>query len=346
MKRLPALFVAAFAIACLIGCSQEQSTVAPPADTPDEESLPAEPTSATSSAEVAEPDEKTEPDDTSTADSPMTPEQLEAAIKEKNPNFSGEIFTQMGPKGIAAVGINDPAIENISPLAGLPLYVLDLHDCHISDVSVLQGMKLGKIDLSNTGVSDISVLAGMPLQVGYFNKTRIKDSSPLAGAPLEQVDFSDAPLENVEGLKGAPMGTLYLVNTKVKSVEPLRGGNLQSIWLNNAPLEDCSPLASNPVVSVTLAGTKVSDISCFKGHPTLQRLHIAETEVTDLTPLQWMGGLTRLIFTPNRIKKGIEYARQMPSIREIGTAFGTPEDEGKMFPPNQFWQMYDEGKFN
>ena len=160
------------------------------------------------------------------------------------------------------------------------------------------------------------------------------------------VDFSDTPLENVEGLKGAPLTSLRLVNTKIKDIEPLRGGRLQSIWLNNAPLDDCSPLASNPLVSVTLAGTKVSDISCFKGHPTLQRLHIGETEVTDLTPLQTMGGLTRLIFTPNRIKTGIEYARQMPSIREIGTAFGTPEDEGKMFPPNVFWQMYDEGKFD
>ena len=160
------------------------------------------------------------------------------------------------------------------------------------------------------------------------------------------VDFSDTPLENVEGLKGAPMTSLYLVNTKVKDIEPLRGGRLQSVWLNNAPLEDCSPLASNPLVSVTLAGTKVSDISCFKGHPTLQRLHIGETEVTDLTPLQSMDGLTRLIFTPNRIKKGIEYARRMPSIQEIGTAFGTPEAEGKMFPPNVFWPMYDEGKFD
>ena len=57
-------------------------------------------------------------------------------------------------------------------------------------------------------------------------------------------------------------------------------------------------------------------------------------------------GLTRLIFTPSRIKKGIDYAREMPSIREIGTAFGTPGDEGKMHPPHIFWQMYDEGKFD
>lgn len=342
MKRLPSLLAVLLASAFLMGCSAEKSTSEAPV-TPDTGSQLSEPAETPPSTEPAE---EVAPESTVPTDSPVTPEQLEAAIKEKNPKFTGEVLTQMGPKGIAAVGINDPAIEDISPLAGLPLYVVDLHDCHISDLSALEGMKLGRVDLSNTGVSDISVLAGMPLETAYLNKTRVTDSSPLAGAPLMDVDFSDTPLENVDGLKGAPMTSLYLVNTKVKSVEPLRGGRLQSVWLNNAPLDDCSPLASNPLVSVTLAGTKVSDISCFKGHPTLQRLHIAETAVTDLTPLQSMNGLTRLIFTPNRIKTGIEYARRMPSIQEIDTAFGTPGDDNKMFPPNVFWQMYDEGKFD
>ncbi len=341
MKRfLP--FVALLVVAFLTGCSSEEPVSETPA-VPEADSQPAEPAEPASSAEPTE-DAGLETEEP--AEGPVTPEQLEAALKAKNPNFKGEVFTQMGPQGIAAVGINDPAIEDISPLAGLPLFVLDLHDCHISDLTALKGMKLGKIDLSNTGVSDISALAGMPLDMAYLNKTRIKDSSPLAGAPLADVDFSDAPLENVDGFKGAPLTSLRLVNTKIKSIEPLRGGRLQSVWLNNAPLEDCSPLASNPVVSVTLAGTNVNDISCFKGHLWLQRLHIGETAVTDLTPLQEIGGLTRLIFTPNRIKTGIEFARAMPSIREIGTAFGTPEDEGKMFPPNVFWQMYDEGKFD
>lgn len=342
MKRLQFAFLILLAAPFLPGCSPENSSTESLAvvDTdsqPAESSQPA-PSLETSAETVSRPAES--------GAIPITPEQLKAALKEKNPEFDGEVFTQMGPKGIAVVAINDPALEDISPLVGLPLYTLDLHDSHVTDVKPLEGMQLRRIDLSNTGVSDVSVLAGMPLELAFFNKSRVKAAPALAGASLEIVDFSDSPLEDINGLQGTTIGELYLVNTRVKDIESLRNGRVQSIWLNNAPVEDCSPLASNPVVSVTLAGTKVSDISCFKGHPTLQRLHIAETEVTDLTPLQWMNGLARLIFTPNRIKKGIDYARRLPSIREIGTAFGAPEDEGKMFSPDIFWQMYDEGKFN
>ena len=158
MKRLPSLLAVLLTSAFLMGCSPEESTSEAPV-APDTESQPAEAAEATPSPEPAQ---EAAPEPAEPADGPVAPEQLEAAIKEKNPKFTGEVLTQMGPKGIAAVGINDPAIEDISPLAGLPLYVVDLHDCHISDLSALEGMKLGRVDLSNTGVSDISALAECP----------------------------------------------------------------------------------------------------------------------------------------------------------------------------------------
>ncbi len=336
MKRF--VFVVPLLVAAwLAGCS--------PSDTPDARNAAPQPDVADEVEPSPQPAEDNASEKVASADGPVTPDQVQAALKEKNPKFTGTTDTQLGQQGIAVVVLNDPAIEDISPLAGLPLYALDLHDCHIDSIDSLEGMRLARIDLSNTAVSDLSILSGMPLEHAYFNKSRVTVAPILSAVPVQIADFSDTPLTNLDGLKGATIGELYLVNTKVKDLGPLSEARVRSIWLNNAPVEDCSPLAENPVVSVTLAGTKVSDISCFKGHPTLQRLHIAETEVTDLTPLQWMGGLTRLIFTPNRIKTGIEYARRMPSIQEIGTAFGTPGDEGKMFPPDVFWQMYDEGKF-
>ncbi len=342
MKRFVFAFLVLCSAALLTSCSSEKPKP-DAAETPETRSSQVDADEAVTSADSGTVSAAKRAE---SAGEPVTPEQLQAALREKNPEFRGEVLTKMGPKGIAELGINDPKLEDISPLAGLPLYTLDLHDSHVTDIRPLAGMQLGRIDLSNTGVSDISVLSGMPLELALFNKSRVKAVPSLAGTSLEVMDFSDTPLEDIGGLRGATIGELYLVNTKVRDLEPLRNGRLQAIWLNNAPVADCSPLASNPVITVTLAGTKVSDIRCFKGHPTLQRLHIAETEVTDLAPLEWMDGLTRLIFTPNRVKTGIEYARQMSSIREIGTAFGMPGDEGKTFSPDVFWQMYDEGKFN
>jgi Leucine-rich repeat (LRR) protein len=276
----------------------------------------------------------------------QTPAQLEEAIGKANPGFTGKISVEMGEGGIAALSISDPAIEDIRPLAGLPLSKLDLHGCHVSDIRALEGMPLVVLDLSNTGISDIRVLKGMPLAMVYLENTRVADISALAGAPLIELYLSQTPVADISPLKGSPLATLNLVDTQVEDLRPLAGGRLQSVWLNNTPVKDCAPLASNPVVSVTLADTKVSDISPFKGHPTLQRLHIAGSEVTDLAPLQWMDGLTRLIFTPGRIKTGLPQARKMRSIRQIGTSFGRPGEPEEMYPPEVFWAMYDAGRFN
>ena len=49
--------------------------------------------------------------------------------------------------------------------------------------------------------------------------------------------------------------------------------------------------------------------------------------------------LKRLIFTPRKITKGIEHARNMKSIEEIGTQF---ENRG---PPSPFWKLYDAGEY-
>ena len=234
----------------------------------------------------------------------MTQEQLEAAIKAKNPGFAGEVSVGSDGPRIVAVEIHDPAVEDISPLAGL---------------------KLQAVDFSGTRVRDIQALAGMPLVAAYFSETGVEDLGPLKGAPLQE---------------------LNLLRTKVSDLGPLEGAPIRMLWLNDTPVEDILPLRTMPLESLTLAGTKVSDLNPLKGHP-LQRLHIARSEVTDLTPLQWMR-LARLVFTPGRIKKGIEHARNMASLREIGTAFGEAEwgIADNLMPPAAFWEQYDAGRFD
>jgi hypothetical protein len=109
------------------------------------------------------------------------------------------------------------------------------------------------------------------------------------------------------------------------------------LWLTDCPVRDISPLRKTPLVSLTVENTKVDDISPLAEHP-IQRLHIGGAEVTDLTPVGQMR-LTRLIFTPGKIKKGIDVVRSM-QIRELGTNF-----DNRM-PPSVFWEMYDEGKLD
>jgi len=257
---------------------------------------------------------------------PITTEQeLVGALKEKNPEFGGQIHVQTDGRNIGLVALGDPAIEDISPLSGLPLQVLELAGCRVQDISPLEGMSLRVLGLEETGVRDISVLKGMPLMELSLSHTKVKDLSPLAGAPIEN---------------------LYLVDTRVTDLSPLSGmQHLSSLWLNDTPVSDITPLKTVPLVSLTLAGTKVSDLSPLKGLP-LRRLHIARSEVTDLAPLEWLA-LDRLVFTPSKIEKGIEHARNMTSLVEIGTSFGE-EAEGRqtdVVPAAMFWEQYDAGKF-
>jgi len=230
-------------------------------------------------------------------------EELEAALKAKNPRFAGPVGVGYDEQGVFCVEINDPGVEDISPLARLPL----------------KGMPRVNIFLEQTGVKDISVLEGLPLWSLYLTNTPVSDLSPLRGLKTK-------------------MKELNAIGSKVTDLSPLEGLDVEMIWLSECPISDISPLQNVRVVSLTLADTKVSDLSSLKGHPTLERLHIARTAVTDLSPLQWMD-LTRLVFTPNRIKTGIEHARAMTSLTEIGIDFD------QRLPPAQFWPQYDAGQF-
>ncbi len=318
MKRLALLLSTAFVAAWLSGCgsdSELEPTGNPPADEPSKRAeAPEEP------ADVAQ-----APQDlpkASTRATITTEQQLIAALKEKNANFSGQLATRMEDGRIIAAQINDPAIEDIGPMAGLPLMMLDLTGCHITNIDALKGMSLMVLYMGETGVSDLGPLNGMPLRELHVNQTPLEDLTPLKGAQaLQNLNISDSRVKDLEPLEGMPQ--------------------LKMLWMTGCPVSDLSPLAKvRSLVSLTAAKTKVADLGPLKGHP-LKRLHIAGSAVTDLTPVQWMR-LTRLIFTPSRIEKGIEFARESETITEIGVEFS--EDHPPM-KPAVFWERYDAGAF-
>jgi Leucine-rich repeat (LRR) protein len=128
-----------------------------------------------------------------------------------------------------------------------------------------------------------------------------------------------------------PLEELMLVKTKVLSVQPLRDTPVQMLWLNNTAVSDISALAGTPLVSITLEGTDVSDLTPLAECKSLKRLHIGNTPVADLSPLKGLE-LQRLIFNPANITKGMDVARAMSTLQEIGTTLN-----GRMSPA-EFWR--------
>jgi len=241
------------------------------------------------------------------------PGTLHQRLKAKNPGYNGR--AQFGK----------------DPVLGL---VGDFNGSRISDFSPLAGIPFGTLDLRGQGITSIEPLKGMSLKLLGIEDTRVADLTPLTGMKLEKLYLNNTPVTDLKPLEGMPLNELMLAGSKVKDLKPLRGTPLQALWLNNTLVRDISPLAGCPLISLTLEGTPVADLKPLAKMTTLKRLHIAKTGVSDLTPLKSLK-LQRLIFTPENIRKGMDVARNMKTLTEVGTTLET------RMPPEQFWSRYD-----
>jgi hypothetical protein len=243
----------------------------------------------------------------------QNPELVEKRLRATNPDYRGGAHLTVDPE-LGLVGeIAVRTVRDLSGLRGIPFGALDLRGLLVTDLEPLRGMPLKALGLESTRVRSLEPLRGMALEKLYLNDTAVSDLSPLAGMPLRE---------------------LMLVRTRVEDLAPLRDAPLEFLWVNETQVRELSSIAACPLVSLTLEGSRVSDLSPLSGHETLERLHIGNTPVTDLTTLAGLQ-LVRLIFTPERIMSGLDVARQMASLQEIGTTL-----DGRM-PPAQFWQECD-----
>jgi len=251
-------------------------------------------------------------------DGGMTVSELQRELKKKNPGYSGQGKFRKAGGEIRLADLSFSGVTDISPLKGLPLERLDLRGLEISDISPLEGMPLRELFLEQTKVTDLSPLKGAPLRVLYLNDTPVKDISPLADCPLVQLNLTGTQVADISPVRSLPLGTLWIGKTKVTDLSPLADKHLESLDVQDTAVADLSPLA---------------DMT------TLRRLNIVGSQVTDLTPLAKLN-LTRLLFTPSRIKKGLEIVRAMQSLRELDVEFREP----RRLSPAEFWKRYEAGE--
>ena len=297
--------IAGLLVVSLAGCGGE-------ADQPNAERTPA--TSA------PQPEQQAPSATAARSGSALTPEVLQERLKEKNPDYNGQGQFEFQNGRITAAVLRNTGVRDLSPLSGLQLKGLDLYGNPVSDLSPLEGMPLEVLYLEDTPVEDISALQGMPLKVLYLSKTDVRNLTPL---------------ETISSLQ-----RLNLLGAPVTDLSPLENVPLRMLWLNDTPVSDVSSLASAPLVSLTLEGSQVQDLRPVGKMDQLKRLHIANTPVTDLTPLKGLQ-LTRLVFSPGQIEQGMDVVRNMNSLQKIGTQFGSQEND--LMSPAQFWQQYGRG---
>ena len=213
----------------------------------------------------------------------------------------------------------------------------ELPNCGLRDLSPLKGLQLQGLDLSGNPVRELRHLKGMPLRNLFLENTRVENLRDLSDAKLVELRLNNSPVQSLKGLEGQPLENLYAVGTRITEVSSLRSSNLRQLWLSESPVSDVSGLSGLPLISLTLHRTLVEDVLFVRQLPVLQRLHIGETLIEDLTPLAGVN-LTRLVFTPSRIKRGMNVVRSLYGLREIGTVF---DDSGRdITSPEAFWSKY------
>jgi internalin A len=268
-------------------------------------------------------------------------------------NSTVQTNTQQSPQEPSKVSVGSSSIQKIQSILARanPNYqgqgkfhedngvivAAELPNCELRDLSPLRGLKLQGLDLSGNPVRELRHLKDMPLRSLFLENTRVENLRDLKSAKLMELRLNNSPIQSLKGLEGQPLENLYAVGTRINEVSPLRSSNLKQLWLSESPVSDVSGLAGLPLVSLTLHRTLVKDLAFVRQLPVLQRLHIGETLVEDLSPLAGVN-LSRLVFTPSRIKRGMNVARSLYGLREIGTVF---DDGGRdITSPGAFWAKF------
>lgn len=188
--------------------------------------------------------------------------------------------------------------------------------------------------LFDSGATNLNALEGLDLWVLELDGLKVDDLAFARGMPLRKLHMRKADVSDIGALEGMELEELNLMGTGVKDVGVLRTMKVGTLWIPDTSVDDLGPLAGRDLVSLDVANTPVADLSPLAGMASLKRLNIAGSNVTDLTPLRGLR-LERLLFTPSKIKKGLDAVREMNTLRELGTSF---EDRQG---PARFWAAFD-----
>ncbi len=254
-------------------------------------------------------------------------QELHVPIEEQLPHWRERLrlwlgvespFT-LGRDGSLLLDLSGMPIEDLQPLAGIPLTRLWLESTRVKDLAPLSGMPLEDLRLSNTPVADLSPLRRMPLKTLRLSRCpNLGDLSPLAGAPLEELNLLGTPVSDLSPLTGAPLRVLHAGVTLVSDLRPLRGMNLEAFSCGGRTV----PL---------------TDIGVLRGMPLRSVSFISAATLVDLRPLEDCRELEELMLPPNATDLG--FLRHLPKLKYIVRR--TAGEGDRTQTAAEFWAEYD-----
>lgn len=209
---------------------------------------------------------------------------------------------------------------------------------NVGDLRALKDLPVQALRLSGKQVRNIDPLKGMPLRSLVLKGTAVKDLSPIRGMPLESLSLEDTQgIREIGVLQNARLRSLNIKGTEISNLKPIAGQPIEQL-LVSYHVKDISPLVDMPLTHLSLSGSKVRNLSALQGKP-LEFLDLLGTPVEDVSALEGMP-LKVIKLHPQKIRKGLDVLRAMPSLEQFQTARNI-----EPISREDFWKLVDDGTF-
>ncbi len=264
---------------------------------------------------------------------------LREALRAANPEL-GDGFRMRHRSiegGLALDLSNNPELQSLTPLAGLPLVSLNLQNCGIEDLEPLRGLRLRELNLAGTRVTDLGPIERHPLGSLNLADAPVANLAPLRGSPIEDLDLSGTQVDSLMFVSGLPLRRLVIRGMHMTSLRPLFGLRLEELHIGEgADIEDLRPLRGMPLQRLSIVADRVVDLGPLAGMPLeelsierpdpgsrvardlrplrglpLRHLVLVGFQVTDLSPLEGLP-LVHLDLSRNRTLTDLEPLRESP----------------------------------
>jgi serine/threonine-protein kinase len=187
------------------------------------------------------------------------PQVIREKMSELNPGFNGQHMNLTIKDGTEITDVVFPSEEvtDISPLRALrSLHSLECPGLawvtrgKLADLSPLRGLPLRRLVIHNTEVKDLSPLRDMPLTYLSCYGTEVQDLSPLRGLPLTHLDVGGTHISDLSPLEGMKLTFLHCDHTAVEDLRPLRGMPLQELHCHQTRVSSLWPLKDMPLTDL------------------------------------------------------------------------------------------------
>ncbi len=217
------------------------------------------------------------------------------------------------------LALRQSTIDDLSPLAGIPVHSLFVEDRRIPFPHPIRGtdalcpntlkhlsVNAWVNDIATLGVytnlarlfighspesNDLRPLSRLKLKHLYVSATSVSDLSALKDMPLERLTISMSPVTNLAALSRSKLQWVDLSRTHVRCLAPLTEEPIETLNISHTSVTDLSSLSNMPIASLDITGTCVSDIAPIARPP-----------------------LAFLCFTPENIVNGLELLKDIPNL--------------------------------